>query len=616
MKILITTDLYKTSTNGVAVSVRNLSDELRKKGHDVRILTLSENKISYYNDSVYYISSFSLKKIYPNVRGTFGFKDPHITELIDWKPDVIHSQCEFFTFQFAESISKKTGAPIVHTYHTLYEQYSNYLFFGKALSSYLIRKLSKWRLKNTINIIVPSYKTEKILKSYGIDNPIHVVPTGISLEQHQQRLSPDARRELRNRYGISDNAFVLISLGRIGTEKSIDDLITCFACILEVNSGLILLIVGDGPARKDLENLTNSLDIEDKVIFTGAAAPHEVHRFYQLGDVFVSASTSETQGLTYIEAAANGLPLVCRRDSCLHGVIIDGVNGFEFDTPEEFEFQICTLRDNNEFRISASKHSEEIASGFDKYHFAESAEKIYQSMLLRCDNKHVGGNCVGEQVVDKRTSAKDVEKITYSVLFWLFMFGSIAGFIVEGAWCIIKKGHWENHSALVWGPFCIVYGIGAVAVHLLSNCLNKKKWPLQFLAFSLSGAIVEYFSSLFQEIVFGSVSWNYSNYWLNIGGRVSLKMTILWGGIGILFVRFIYPHLNRLLYKCRGHIAKAACMILTVFMVANLLVSSCAVLRWRKRINDIPASNKVEELLDKFYDDKTMTEIYSNMKFQ
>ena len=224
---------------------------------------------------------------------------------------------------------------------------------------------------------------------------------------------------------------------------------------------------------------------------------------------------------------------------------------------------------------------------------------------------------MSEQVGDKGTSVEGVKNnFTYSALFWLFLFGSIAGFLFEGVWCVFRKGHWENHSALVWGPFCIVYGIGAVAVYLLSGCLDKKNWPLQFLAFSLSGGMVEYFTGLFQELVFGSVSWDYSKHWLNIGGRVSLKMALLWGVLGILFVHFIYPHLRRLLNKIRGQTVKITCVILTIFMAVNILVSSAAVLRWRERTNNMPPSNQTEELLDRFYEDETMETIYPNMRFQ
>ena len=120
MKILITTDLFTTSTNGVVTSVRNLWDELREKGHDVRILTLSGDRESYKEGPVYYIKSVSIGFVYPDVRMPISYRNALIDELIEWKPDVIHSHCEFFSFQFAKRIARMTGAPLVHTYHTLY----------------------------------------------------------------------------------------------------------------------------------------------------------------------------------------------------------------------------------------------------------------------------------------------------------------------------------------------------------------------------------------------------------------------------------------------------------------------------------------------------------------
>lgn len=122
--------------------------------------------------------------------------------------------------------------------------------------------------------------------------------------------------------------------------------------------------------------------------------------------------------------------------------------------------------------------------------------------------------------------------IRYSTLFWLFMLGSVAGFVLEGLWCVLCKGHWEHHSATVWGPFCLIYGIGAVAVYLLSVVLKSKNLLVQFGVFTVYGAAVEYFGSLFQELCFGSVSWDYSEHMLNLGGRVSLKMAFMWGGAG------------------------------------------------------------------------------------
>ena len=116
------------------------------------------------------------------------------------------------------------------------------------------------------------------------------------------------------------------------------------------------------------------------MIFTGMVKPWQVQEYYQLADIFVSASTSETQGLTYIEAAANGLPLLCRRDDCLSGVIKEGVNGYEYTSQEEFLEKLNIILENPEWRKNAGKQSKKIAKSFDKSQFVEMMEAIYESV--------------------------------------------------------------------------------------------------------------------------------------------------------------------------------------------------------------------------------------------
>ena len=153
--------------------------------------------------------------------------------------------------------------------------------------------------------------------------------------------------------------------------------------MLKTNPKLIFLIVGDGPAKEELEELCRALKISRYVIFTGMVPPSEVQEYYQTGDVFVNASTSETQGLTYIEAAANGLPLVCRKDSCLEDVIKEGVNGYEYSSPREFFKAIRKVLEDDRWRKEAGKYSEEIAGGFDKRRFAENVERVYKKVLRK-----------------------------------------------------------------------------------------------------------------------------------------------------------------------------------------------------------------------------------------
>lgn len=206
-------------------------------------------------------------------------------------------------------------------------------------------------------------------------------------------------------------------------------------------------------------------------------------------------------------------------------------------------------------------------------------------------------------------------KIRYATLFWLFLLGSMAGFVLEGLWCVLMQGHWEHHAATVWGPFCIIYGIGAVVVYLLSALLKNRGLLIQFAVFTVSGAAVEYFGSLFQEMCFGSVSWDYSGHALNLGGRVSLKMAFMWGVLGILFMRLAFPLFNRLFAKMQGRGWRIACAALTAFMAVNLLVTAAAVTRWRTRASSQETGNPVIQWLDDTYDDQTMSRLFPNMRF-
>lgn len=220
--------------------------------------------------------------------------------------------------------------------------------------------------------------------------------------------------------------------------------------------------------------------------------------------------------------------------------------------------------------------------------------------------------------IHTQENAKNTQKSThvpYRHLFWIFFVGSVVGFLLEGLWSILRLGMWENHSATVIGPFCIVYGIGAVVIYALSARVCEKKRVRQFIIFGAAGAAVEFFASLLQEAVFGSVSWDYTDHFLNLGGRVSLQMTLIWGALGLTFSLLVYPRLASLLQKTDGTRGRVVCIALTAFMVGNLLLTAAAILRWRERADALPASNEVEAFLDQTYGDATMRQIFSNMTF-
>lgn len=216
------------------------------------------------------------------------------------------------------------------------------------------------------------------------------------------------------------------------------------------------------------------------------------------------------------------------------------------------------------------------------------------------------------EMTDDRAVPKKVERLKATDLLWLFVAGSVIGFILEGLWHVLRTGYWESHTATVWGPFCLIYGIGMALLFALSRYIGDKSVLVQFAIYGAIGSAVEYFGSLFQELCFGFSSWDYSDHFLNIGGRISIWMTLLWGALGILFAKFIFPLFERVLHKMRGRAWNIAAAFVSVFMAVNLIFTAMTVLRWSERQKDLPASNMWEEYADERYGDDKMEDIFPN----
>ena len=392
MKILLTTDWYKPVVNGVVTSVINLKNELEMRGHEVRVLTLSRTFASYEEEGVYYIKSLNLEKIYPNARAVLPHAEPLIQELIWWRPEVVHSQCEFMTFSYAAKIARKCNCPLIHTYHTVYEDYIHYLpgrfsqyKTGAKLEKKAVACFSRMVLGKTSQVIVPTQKVENILKKYGVEEPVAVMPTGIELGRFKERISREEIDRKKKELGIPLENKVLVSVGRLAKEKNLEELLEYFSKLIKEGAGknLTFLIAGDGPDRENLGTLAKKLQITDQVIFTGMIAPEEVGRYYKLGDVFVCASSSETQGITYIEALACGLPALCRKDECLDQVVTDGYNGFQYENYEYFKMHLNYILEDEERRQEMGHRGQEISQLYSTWNFCTAAERIYRETIER-----------------------------------------------------------------------------------------------------------------------------------------------------------------------------------------------------------------------------------------
>ena len=382
MKILITTDWYSPAVNGVVTSVKNLRRGLEALGHEVRILTLSQTRHSQIEDGVYYLGSVPVGLLYPGARLRTPMVRRIAREILQWRPDVVHSQCEFSTFYMARRIADYLKIPLVHTYHTVYEDYTHYITSSARLGRTAVTLLTRWVAAQSDCFVAPTGKVRQLLLDYGVRRPVFVVPTGIDLSRFGGAEDPARTAALRQKLGIPPENRVLITVGRIAEEKNLEELLRLRAGLGD--APVTLLVVGEGPDLPRLEGIAAGLGLTaPALIFAGLVAPEEVPAWYHLGDLYVSASTSETQGLTYIEALASGTPALCRADPCLAGVVREGENGWQYRDAADFQKKLADFIAHPETWASLSDAARRSVEPYSIASFARSLEEIYLQQLLR-----------------------------------------------------------------------------------------------------------------------------------------------------------------------------------------------------------------------------------------
>ena len=230
-------------------------------------------------------------------------------------------------------------------------------------------------------VIAPTGKVRDLLQRYGVKTPVEVIPSGLELEQFAVQMDDMERNTLREKFGIGKEDVVLLYLGRLAQEKNIEELLLLTDRYADPH--IKLLLVGDGPYRSVLEEKAAKLRLGERVIFAGMVPPNEVVRYYSLGDIFVSASQSETQGLTYVEAMAAGLPLLCRDDPCLLEVVQNGKNGLTYINEDEFRQKLgFLLHDKYARYVLGNAAKKTVFQQFSAIGFAGNVLKNYQALLM------------------------------------------------------------------------------------------------------------------------------------------------------------------------------------------------------------------------------------------
>lgn len=328
MRIGLFTDTYFPQVSGVATSIRTLKTELEKLGHTVFIFTTTDKDVNRYED-------WQIIRI-PSVP-FFAFKDRRIAyrgfstalEIArQYQLDIIHTQTEFSLGLLGVWIAKELRIPVVHTYHTQYEDYVRYIAKGMVIRPSMVKYIVRGFMSDLDGVICPSEMVYDLLMKYKVKVEKRVIPTGIELAKFERpELTKENVADLREKLGISNQETMLLSLSRVSYEKNIQAILAALPKVLEENPNVKLVVAGDGPYLSDLKAQAKRLNITDMVIFTGMIAPSETALYYKAADFFISASTSETQGLTYLESLASGTPIIAHGNPYLDNVINDKMFG-------------------------------------------------------------------------------------------------------------------------------------------------------------------------------------------------------------------------------------------------------------------------------------------------
>ena len=387
MRIGIFTETWAPYISGLVTSEVMLKNALEKLGHTVYVVTANLQDFKYdYNEKERILKIPGVPTGIYDSRLTSVYPIKAVKMIKEWDLDVIHSQTEFSIGTFARVLGKQLDIPIVHTYHTMYEDYVYYITKGHfdGASKKLVEYLTKFYCDKTIQeLIVPTRKTYDLFKEkYKYDRNVHIIPTGIEIDRfYKEKIALDRANKLKSQLNITTKDTVLLFVGRIASEKNIKFLLDAHVDILKKHKNAKLLIVGDGPDLEEYKNLVVKHKIQNNVIFTGKVPWDDIPVYYNISDIFVTASHTETQGLTVVEAMAASLPVIALNDEAFRNTVVDGLTGELFNNKKEYINKINSLIGDinkinnmgNQGRINSEAYS-------SKY-FAERVLDVYELAL-------------------------------------------------------------------------------------------------------------------------------------------------------------------------------------------------------------------------------------------
>lgn len=423
MRIGIFTDTYTPDINGVVTSIVTLQEALIEQGHEVFIITTKRGLLSVtYDDYVLRVPGIELKRIY-GYKFTTPLQLRAYTHIKSMELDIIHVHTEFGVGVLGHIVGKMLKIPIVSTYHTTYEDYTHYVNAFNFASVEKIAKKTIVRLSRLFGssstiIIAPSNKTKHMLENYGIKREIIVVPTGLDLEKFSKsKMDLELVTQYIEESNIHPNDHVIVYVGRLAKEKSIQFIIDAFKDIVAQDENVKLILVGSGPSEEELKQSVESLGLSKHITFLGKIPSKNIPAVYHMADAFISASTTETQGLTYIEAMASELPIIARYDDVISELVVEGETGFCF-TDHESLVEVVTKF----FALPQSKKREMAINAenkvqiYDQRNFASRMIGVYERAMLIYTSSYRVNKVVSKDEISKVELVNAYETVELSLL--------------------------------------------------------------------------------------------------------------------------------------------------------------------------------------------------------
>ena len=404
MRIAFFTNCYKPLVNGVVTSISSLKEAYERKGHDVYIFAPRVKDYIDQKRNVFRYRSVNLtsKVKYP-LPIPLSFRVKKV--ITEFNPDIVHFHHPFLLSFPAIMYGKKLGIPKILTLHTQYEQYAYYVSpVPERVTQEAIKMIISNLAYKTDCITTPSDSMKKIMENYGIKNRIEVIPNAIRLISFKED-DELKRTEIKKKYNLKEDDKIILFVGRVASEKSIDTIIKALEIIKKRDNNKVkLLIVGNGPAMDELQQLTRTLKVEKDVVFAGTVSNEEIQHYYKMAYLFTITSTSESFGIVIIEALASGIPVLAVRAPGAADILTDDLDGLLVDDDvEKFADALEKIIREPELREKLSKGALKTSEKYNIDTISERMLNLYREVIKIKKSK----------TKEKKNFIKDILAIDY-----------------------------------------------------------------------------------------------------------------------------------------------------------------------------------------------------------